>query len=93
MDFVEMLRVRDERRRKRQVETLMKNKEGEGGTMEDNLDGETHVEGKGEKQDEEHREKVQRCVEALMSPEDSVNSEKNEKVGKHGIFRKILLFY
>ncbi|KAA0706817.1 hypothetical protein E1301_Tti002137 [Triplophysa tibetana] len=79
MNFVEMLRVRDERRRKRQVETLMKNKEGEGGTMEDSLDGETHVEGKGEKRDEEHREKVQHCVEALMSPEPSVNSEKNEK--------------
>ncbi|KAI7794622.1 ladinin-1 [Triplophysa rosa] len=79
MDFVEMLRVRDERRRVRLVETLRKNKEGEGGTMEDSLDGETHVELTGEKRDEGHREKVQRCVEALMSPEPSVNPEKNEK--------------
>lgn len=79
MDFVEMLRVRDERRRLRHVETLRKYKEGEGGTAEDSLDGETHVELLGEKRDEELTEKVQRCVEALMSPEPSVNSERNEK--------------
>lgn len=73
------------------METLRKYKEGEGGTAEDSLDGETHVELMGEKRDEEHREKVQRCVETLMSPEPSVNAEKNEKVGQYRVFRKMLL--
>ncbi|XP_073731026.1 ladinin-1 [Misgurnus anguillicaudatus] len=79
MDFVEMLRVRDERRRMRHVETLRRHKEGDGGTVWDSLDGEPDVELHREKQDGERRENVQRCVEDLKSPGPSVNSEKDEK--------------
>ncbi|XP_065142455.1 ladinin-1 [Paramisgurnus dabryanus] len=79
MDFVEMLRVRDENRRMRHVETLRRHKEGDGGTAGDSLDGEPDVELHRETRDGERRENVQRCVEALKSPGPSVNSEKDEK--------------
>lgn len=83
MDFVEMLRVRDERRRMRHVETLRKNKEEEEGGS---LDAEPHVELLGEKEDEELTKKIQHLVETFMSPEPPTNSrdtETQEKVGKH----------
>ncbi|XP_051946881.1 ladinin-1-like [Xyrauchen texanus] len=76
MDFVEMLRVRDERRRMRHVETLRKHKEGEEGDIEDILDGEPHVELLGEKRDDELRDNVQRCKEALVPSEPSETHEK-----------------
>ncbi|XP_051517346.1 ladinin-1-like [Myxocyprinus asiaticus] len=76
MDFVEMLRVRDERRRMRHVETLRKHKEGEEGDIEDNLDREPHVELLGEKQDDELRDNVQCCKEALVLSEPSDTHEK-----------------
>ncbi|XP_051962097.1 ladinin-1-like [Xyrauchen texanus] len=75
-DFVEMLRVRDERRRMRHVESLRKHNEEEEGVRDDSLDGEPHVELLGEKQDEELRDNIQCCVEALMSPEPSETHEK-----------------
>lgn len=83
MDFVEMLRVRDERRRMRHVETLRKNKEEEEGGS---LDVEPHVELLGEKEDEEFQKNIQHLVETFMSPEPPTNSrdtETQEKVRKH----------
>ncbi|XP_067303468.1 ladinin-1 isoform X2 [Pseudorasbora parva] len=74
MDFVEMLRVRDERRRMRHVETLRKNKEEEEGGS---LHVEPHVELLGEKQDED-LQNIQHFVETLMSPEPPTNSRDPE---------------
>lgn len=76
MDFVEMLRVRDERRRKRHVETLRKNKEEEEGGS--SLHVEPHVELLGEKQDEDLHKNIQHFVETLMSPEPPINSRDPE---------------
>ncbi|XP_051516538.1 ladinin-1-like [Myxocyprinus asiaticus] len=76
LDFVEMLRVRDERRRMRHVESLRKHKEEEEGVRDDSLDEEPHVELLGEKQDEELRDNIQHCVAALMSSEPSETHEK-----------------
>ncbi|KAK7128498.1 hypothetical protein R3I94_016916 [Phoxinus phoxinus] len=75
MDFVEMLRVRDERRRMRHVETLRKNKEEEEGGS---LDAEPHVELLGEKEDEELHKNIQHLVETFMSPEPPTNSRDTE---------------
>lgn len=83
MDFVEMLRVRDERRRMRHVETLMKNKEEEeGGSLEE----EPHLELLGENEGRELHKNIQHLVETFMSPEPPTNSrdtQTQEKVGKH----------
>ncbi|XP_039545871.1 ladinin-1 [Pimephales promelas] len=73
MDFVEMLRVRDERRRMRHIETLRKNKE-EGGS----LDAEPHVELLGETEDEKFHKNIQHLVETFMSPEPPTNSRDAE---------------
>ncbi|KTG47178.1 hypothetical protein cypCar_00029173, partial [Cyprinus carpio] len=78
MDFVEMLRVRDERRRMRHVETLRKNKEEDDGGKETGPDVEPHVELLGEEQDEELFKNIQRCVETFMSPEPPINSKDSE---------------
>ncbi|XP_077060880.1 ladinin-1 isoform X2 [Siphateles boraxobius] len=75
MDFVEMLRVRDERRRMRHVETLRKNKEEEEGGS---LDVEPHVELLGENEDEEFTKNIQHLVETFMSPEPPTNSRDTE---------------
>ncbi|XP_026055073.1 ladinin-1 isoform X1 [Carassius auratus] len=82
MDFVEMLRVRDERRRMRHVETLRKNKEEDDGGKETGPDAEPRVELLGEEQDEELLKNIQRCVETFISPEpptDSRDSETQQK--------------
>lgn len=87
MDFVEMLRVRDERRRNRHVETLRKNKGEDDGSGEGGPNEEPRLELLGEQQDEELFKNVQRCVETFMSsepPTDSRDSETHEKVGRHG---------
>lgn len=81
MDFVEMLRIRDERRRMRHVETLRKNKDEE---EEGSPDAEPHVELLGEKPVEELQKDIQHFVETLMSPESPREPETQEKVGKHG---------
>ncbi len=84
-----MLRVRDERRRMRHVETLRKNKEEDDGGKEAGPDAEPHVELLGEQQDEEVFKNIQRCVETFMSaepPTNSTDSETHEKVGRHGFF-------
>ncbi|KAL1249643.1 hypothetical protein QQF64_020648 [Cirrhinus molitorella] len=79
MDFVEMLRVRDERRRKRHVETLRKTKGEDDGGKESNPEAEPRVELLGEQQDEELFKNVQRCVETFMSSEPSKDLETHEK--------------
>ncbi|RXN18955.1 ladinin-1 isoform X1 [Labeo rohita] len=82
MDFVEMLRVRDERRRNRHVETLRKNKGEDDGSGEGGPNEEPRLELLGEQQDEELFKNVQRCVETFMSsepPTDSRDSETHEK--------------
>ncbi|XP_052396012.1 ladinin-1-like [Carassius gibelio] len=82
LDFVEMLRVRDERRRMRHVETLRKSKEEDDGCRESGPDKEPRVELLGEQQDEDLFESVQRCVETFMSPDppsDPTDSETQEK--------------
>ncbi|XP_016416241.1 ladinin-1 [Sinocyclocheilus rhinocerous] len=78
MDFVEMLRVRDERRRMRHVETLRKNKEEDDGGKETGPDAEPHVELLGDQQDEELFKNIQRCVETFMSAEPPTNSRDSE---------------
>ncbi|XP_042568626.1 ladinin-1-like [Cyprinus carpio] len=78
LDFVEMLRVRDERRRMRHVETLRKNKGEDDGGREGSPDKEPHVELLGEQQDEELFKSVQHCVETFMSPEPPTNSTDSE---------------
>ncbi|XP_058619647.1 ladinin-1 isoform X2 [Onychostoma macrolepis] len=79
MDFVDMLRVRDERRRMRHVETLRKNKEeDDGGIKEAGPGAEPHVELLGEQQDEEVFKNIQRCVETFVSAEPPTNSKDSE---------------
>ncbi|KAL0158793.1 hypothetical protein M9458_046869, partial [Cirrhinus mrigala] len=73
-----MLRVRDERRRRRHVETLRKNKGEDNGNREGDLDEEPRLELLGEQQDEELFKNVQRCVETLMSSEPPTNSRDSE---------------
>ncbi|XP_073679578.1 ladinin-1 [Garra rufa] len=82
MDFVEMLRVRDERRRKRHVETLRKNKGEDDGGRESSPDEVPRVELLGEQQDKELFKNAQRCVETFMSPEPPTNSRDSETHGK-----------
>ncbi|NP_001373415.1 ladinin-1 [Danio rerio] len=82
LDFVEMLRVRDERRRMRHVETLRKNKEeGEEGEK-DILDAEPRVELLGETQEDELFKNIQHCVKNIFSPEPPTNSTDTETHGK-----------
>ncbi|XP_043081468.1 ladinin-1 isoform X2 [Puntigrus tetrazona] len=83
MDFVEMLRVRDERRRMRHVETLRKNKEEDDGGKEAGPDAEPHVELLGEQQDGERFKNIQSCVESFLSAEPPASSRDSETRQKH----------
>ncbi|XP_072552859.1 ladinin-1 isoform X1 [Salminus brasiliensis] len=96
LDFVEMLRVRDERRRKRHVETLSRQRQEEKGEGEvkgeEDCAGGARVEVLGDTENNNMKMNLQRSMEALVSspPTSSVDltyrpgSEKGEQKRENG---------